>query len=115
MIRRPPRSTLFPYTTLFRSFRQILHLHHCDKVIGATFKSHVVYSNALAVYEFAPQVGREERREIARGRESNSGTPLASAPQNCRSCVQDGYTAIQQTMEQAHTAISAVYITPLRN
>src|SRR2546430_15840448 len=30
MIRRPPRSTLFPYTTLFRS-QQILHLdvrHH---------------------------------------------------------------------------------------
>src|SRR5256885_7120656 len=25
MIRRPPRSTLFPYTTLFRS--QFLHLH----------------------------------------------------------------------------------------
>src|SRR2546430_12415464 len=25
MIRRPPRSTLFPYTTLFRSER---HLHH---------------------------------------------------------------------------------------
>src|SRR5690349_23726060 len=25
MIRRPPRSTLFPYTTLFRSHRQQLH------------------------------------------------------------------------------------------
>src|SRR2546422_7783060 len=25
MIRRPPRSTLFPYTTLFRSLRQRLH------------------------------------------------------------------------------------------
>src|SRR5260370_29971461 len=24
MIRRPPRSTLFPYTTLFRSFRLVL-------------------------------------------------------------------------------------------
>src|SRR5256885_12082328 len=24
MIRRPPRSTLFPYTTLFRSFKEIL-------------------------------------------------------------------------------------------
>src|SRR5256885_8773757 len=24
MIRRPPRSTLFPYTTLFRSFQQML-------------------------------------------------------------------------------------------
>src|SRR2546430_12581368 len=26
MIRRPPRSTLFPYTTLFRSGRPVLHL-----------------------------------------------------------------------------------------
>src|SRR3712207_7502684 len=26
MIRRPPRSTLFPYTTLFRSRRQLLQL-----------------------------------------------------------------------------------------
>src|SRR5215475_9394407 len=25
MIRRPPRSTLFPYTTLFRSWRSLLH------------------------------------------------------------------------------------------
>src|SRR5438552_10873117 len=25
MIRRPPRSTLFPYTTLFRSARQVVH------------------------------------------------------------------------------------------
>src|SRR5260221_4296027 len=25
MIRRPPRSTLFPYTTLFRSYRQCAH------------------------------------------------------------------------------------------
>src|SRR5258707_4076776 len=33
MIRRPPRSTLFPYTTLFRS-RSTLHAYHCgwDKV-----------------------------------------------------------------------------------
>src|SRR5438045_4742648 len=26
MIRRPPRSTLFPYTTLFRSLRPVLNL-----------------------------------------------------------------------------------------
>src|SRR3712207_8266766 len=26
MIRRPPRSTLFPYTTLFRSFDGVLHI-----------------------------------------------------------------------------------------
>src|SRR5256885_11160362 len=29
MIRRPPRSTLFPYTTLFRSVEELLH-HHGD-------------------------------------------------------------------------------------
>src|SRR3712207_7780893 len=28
MIRRPPRSTLFPYTTLFRSIRNGNTLHH---------------------------------------------------------------------------------------
>src|SRR2546430_8047623 len=28
MIRRPPRSTLFPYTTLFRSLRAALHVVH---------------------------------------------------------------------------------------
>src|ERR1039458_9596265 len=27
MIRRPPRSTLFPYTTLFRSGRRAIELH----------------------------------------------------------------------------------------
>src|SRR2546422_10790700 len=30
MIRRPPRSTLFPYTTLFRSPGERLHLAHRD-------------------------------------------------------------------------------------
>src|SRR5438445_3343089 len=29
MIRRPPRSTLFPYTTLFRSLRDSPHPHLC--------------------------------------------------------------------------------------
>src|SRR5438067_8231297 len=30
MIRRPPRSTLFPYTTLFRSQRQLPRVDHLD-------------------------------------------------------------------------------------
>src|SRR5580693_6464704 len=35
MIRRPPRSTLFPYTTLFRSHRSVARtvIHH-DEVLG---------------------------------------------------------------------------------
>src|SRR3712207_8901075 len=30
MIRRPPRSTLFPYTTLFRSLEQVPRVHPVD-------------------------------------------------------------------------------------
>src|SRR2546422_8570869 len=34
MIRRPPRSTLFPYTTLFRSFeRRVLSRPHGDREV----------------------------------------------------------------------------------
>src|SRR5256712_6349631 len=36
MIRRPPRSTLFPYTTLFRSdlVQQFLHQHELAAALG---------------------------------------------------------------------------------
>src|SRR2546430_8398134 len=44
MIRRPPRSTLFPYTTLFRSppairrnHVQICHLHAEDQIVGSNW------------------------------------------------------------------------------
>src|SRR5258708_19712073 len=47
MIRRPPRSTLFPYTTLFRSsgklfgggeVLQVLMVHYCVDGCGQTFQ-----------------------------------------------------------------------------
>src|SRR3712207_7539628 len=34
MIRRPPRSTLFPYTTLFRSIVQLTVLGERDQLLG---------------------------------------------------------------------------------
>src|SRR2546429_5569078 len=34
MIRRPPRSTLFPYTTLFRSADQLVTLKHAVKAVA---------------------------------------------------------------------------------
>src|SRR5258708_31158267 len=33
MIRRPPRSTLFPYTTLFRSFNYVSHFLVCRREV----------------------------------------------------------------------------------
>src|SRR3712207_8545923 len=34
MIRRPPRSTLFPYTTLFRSGHEVAHVAGVDGAVG---------------------------------------------------------------------------------
>src|SRR2546430_12770936 len=51
MIRRPPRSTLFPYTTLFRS---ILHQipHHIDaEVTGGELSEHLSEMGAQALVE----------------------------------------------------------------
>src|SRR3989475_10759703 len=45
MIRRPPRSTLFPYTTLFRSTgtpKAAVHLHHDMVVCCEAFGRHVL-------------------------------------------------------------------------
>src|SRR3712207_7726728 len=36
MIRRPPRSTLFPYTTLFRSGATTVDRNDADAIVGAT-------------------------------------------------------------------------------
>src|SRR2546429_7217368 len=47
MIRRPPRSTLFPYTTLFRS-----HLHD---LVGGDGRQHLV---------LAPDAGQRQRHEM---------------------------------------------------
>src|SRR3712207_8725387 len=44
MIRRPPRSTLFPYTTLFRS----LHLHRAEGGLTANVSILLVQAELLA-------------------------------------------------------------------
>src|SRR5258708_12218291 len=40
MIRRPPRSTLFPYTTLFRSVQR-LHAHILTRLDGGVHLGHL--------------------------------------------------------------------------
>src|SRR3712207_8275855 len=49
MIRRPPRSTLFPYTTLFRSSRTGW-LPYVELAIGCYFLAMVAY--AIETYNF---------------------------------------------------------------
>src|SRR5256886_4457942 len=60
MIRRPPRSTLFPYTTLFRSLRRDAHLLHLLR----DFRPLDEGLDALALRGHQPGVGlRQGKRE----------------------------------------------------
>src|SRR2546430_7722933 len=56
MIRRPPRSTLFPYTTLFRSLVELPPIH----AVGAVAKV-----DAAVVGQVARRCGLRVRLEIA--------------------------------------------------
>src|SRR2546429_6809791 len=59
MIRRPPRSTLFPYTTLFRSRRQRLLAHPLIDL--HLFRSRA-FSASLGVYLLATLVAFGDRK-----------------------------------------------------
>src|SRR5438552_14975984 len=56
MIRRPPKSTLFPYTTLFRSLKK--ELATLDVVVVAAELGHGKRNKVLSDYTFAV---RDER------------------------------------------------------
>src|SRR5437762_10517941 len=60
MIRRPPRSTLFPYTTLFRSLVGALEpVHHV--LAGGVVRRHDVHvGDALVLHHLAHRLGRSE-------------------------------------------------------
>src|SRR2546429_1000537 len=64
MIRRPPRSTLFPYTTLFRSnFFELLCL--IPLTISGDFRCVVLSEQTPATSGTLSQAGDKERFEIA--------------------------------------------------
>src|SRR5688572_31965899 len=48
MLRRPPRSTLFPYTTLFRSYTQIYASKH-SQPLKASFRL-LIFQNAHSIF-----------------------------------------------------------------
>src|SRR3712207_7831917 len=55
MIRQPPRSTLFPYTTLFRSVEEIrletvVPAHAADRAVAAATAAHPYEEVALDLY-----------------------------------------------------------------
>src|SRR5258708_31911348 len=57
MIRRPPRSTLFPYTTLFRSQRHAWEFYHGQQKVG------VRLGQPVQLLDAAAQAHAEDRSE----------------------------------------------------
>src|SRR3989454_8093530 len=71
MIRRPPRSTLFPYTTLFRSSCEQLHLGEEDVAVVPVRAAVNVQDQGVAL-PGAVAVGAHEKCLDARSEEHTS-------------------------------------------
>src|SRR3712207_7403032 len=77
MIRRPPRSTLFPYTTLFRSLRSFFP----DGGFGVTIGSLLLLLNVILLSGYT--LGCHSMRHLAGGRaEDRKSTRLNSSHAN---------------------------------
>src|SRR5437899_9185443 len=63
MIRRPPRSTLFPYTTLFRSLMARRQTGRGQKVEGALLRTAIAFNNPTLVEQHVVQVDRVRSEE----------------------------------------------------
>src|SRR2546425_7585793 len=61
MIRRPPRSTLFPYTTLFRSAERLARRHHLAEDVAVGHRDVVAQVVGHHRLHRAAQVGGHER------------------------------------------------------
>src|SRR2546427_7561006 len=85
MIRRPPRSTLFPYTTLFRSFPA--NVRRAESLGGVVCRSRGT-PPALGHLDRAEQLvcGRAETGLLARGERSEEHTSELQSQSNlvCR-------------------------------
>src|SRR5690348_17917170 len=57
MIRRPPRSTLFPYTTLFRSAGQVARVRRAERGVGAALAGAVGRDEVLEHRQALHEVG----------------------------------------------------------
>src|SRR5256885_3354848 len=84
MIRRPPRSTLFPYTTLFRSLHEsIRSLVDLGSAVGGEreFAGGISHARLLQLF-----LGLADRRHFRRGIRSEEHTSELQSPCNlvCR-------------------------------
>src|SRR2546426_4211938 len=82
MIRRPPRSTLFPYTTLFRSGIS----WHDAPAAGALLGTKTIINELVAYIDLAKSTGLSERSRLLLTYRSEEHTSELQSPCNlvCR-------------------------------
>src|SRR2546426_9760769 len=82
MIRRPPRSTLFPYTTLFRS-SLVEKLKPSDRKVivvgGRQFTSVTMQRTCHEFIAYENLMGSSRGRSVERGARPAATTPIAQA------------------------------------
>src|SRR3712207_8370796 len=67
MIRRPPRSTLFPYTTLFRSHvGRLVPSHHDRPTVGRQRRRVLVVATVRAAFFVHVPLGLSRQRRVDR-------------------------------------------------
>src|SRR3712207_8022919 len=82
MIRRPPRSTLFPYTTLFRSVDHQPEQTAVRTHLGAVFVSLELSRATWLITCLLPGSGEKMSKHLVRGGEDRKSTRLNSSHAN---------------------------------
>src|SRR5256885_12137284 len=73
MIRRPPRSTLFPYTTLFRSVT--VHRIRADGTIGDPVSQPARPDGGIFAHQILTTPGNQSAILVTRGNNAEGGKP----------------------------------------
>src|SRR2546428_7460946 len=74
MIRRPPRSTLFPYTTLFRSSTVLLTTHYLDEAEALSERLYIVEEGRI-LFEGTAESAKRQIGGTLRVSIENGGKP----------------------------------------
>src|SRR2546429_7207742 len=80
MIRRPPRSTLFPYTTLFRSYAESVNGHDAPpSFVQSVISDHVIHRGTISTGGLGGGADRRNRAAMDNEAEDRKSTRLNSS------------------------------------
>src|SRR2546428_6378889 len=79
MIRRPPRSTLFPYTTLFRSIGRLITISTTPVIAGDSFEMDAVGALRLSPLRRGLAIEKDGERQDRKSGSAGMPRPISYA------------------------------------